>query len=57
MPIFSASAILDNAIKETGFKLKAFAAGAASHVGLYSKSIKALMSYHKMPELLYQMIR
>ncbi|TCM60259.1 D-methionine transport system substrate-binding protein [Acinetobacter calcoaceticus] len=34
---FQHQPFLDNVIKETGFKLTAFAAGAASHVGLYSK--------------------
>ncbi|MDD2946805.1 MetQ/NlpA family ABC transporter substrate-binding protein [Acinetobacter haemolyticus] len=32
---------LDNAKKETDFKIKAFAKGAATHVGLYSKKIKS----------------
>ena len=39
---FQHQPFLDNAIKETGFKLKAFAVGAASHVGLYSKKYKSL---------------
>jgi len=33
---------LDNAKKETDFKIKAFAKGAATHVGLYSKKINSL---------------
>ena len=44
---FQHQPFLDNAIKETGFKLKAFAVGAASHVGLYSKNIKVLINCHK----------
>jgi D-methionine transport system substrate-binding protein len=44
---FQHQPFLDNAIKETGFKLKAFAAGAASHVGLYSKKYK---SFDELPQ-------
>ena len=33
---------MDNAKKETDFKIKAFAKGAATHVGLYSKKIDSL---------------
>lgn len=43
---FQHQPFLDNAIKETGFKLKSFAAGAASHVGLYSKKYK---SFDELP--------
>ena len=39
---FQHQPFLDNATKETGFKLKSFAAGAASHVGLYSKKYQKL---------------
>lgn len=39
---FQHQPFLDNATKETGFKLKSFAAGAASHVGLYSKKYQTL---------------
>ncbi|MGB8484324.1 MAG: MetQ/NlpA family ABC transporter substrate-binding protein, partial [Acinetobacter bohemicus] len=38
---------LSNALKETGFKLKSFAAGAATHVGLYSKKYK---SFDQLPQ-------
>ena len=34
---FQHQPFLDNTLRETGFKLKAFATGVASHVGLYSK--------------------
>src|SRR5690606_6835047 len=37
---FQHQPFLDNAKKETDFKIKAFAKGAATHVGLYSKKIK-----------------
>lgn len=37
---FQHQPFLDNALKETGFKLKSFAVGAATHVGLYSKKFK-----------------
>ena len=43
---FQHQPFLNNAIKETGFKLKSFAAGAASHVGLYSKKYK---SFDELP--------
>lgn len=43
---FQHQPFLDNVIKETGFKLKAFAKGAASHVGLYSKKYK---SFDELP--------
>lgn len=43
---FQHQPFLDNAIKETGFKLKPFAVGAASHVGLYSKKYK---SFDELP--------
>ncbi len=39
---FQHQPFLDNVIKETGFKLKGFAVGAASHVGLYSKKYNSL---------------
>ena len=39
---FQHQPFLNNAIKETGYKLKAFGVGAASHVGLYSKKYKSL---------------
>lgn len=39
---FQHQPFLDNTLRETGFKLKAFATGAASHVGLYSKKYHAL---------------
>ncbi len=39
---FQHQPFLNNAIKETGYKLKAFGVGAASHVGLYSKKYKIL---------------
>lgn len=39
---FQHQPFLDNAKKETDFKIKAFAKGAATHVGLYSKKIKSL---------------
>lgn len=38
---FQHQPFLDNAKKETDFKIKAFAKGAATHVGLYSKKIKS----------------
>ncbi|NNG77404.1 methionine transporter [Acinetobacter sp. ANC 4277] len=38
---FQHQPFLDNAKKETNFKIKAFAKGAATHVGLYSKKIKS----------------
>ena len=38
---FQHQPFLDNAKKETDFKIKAFAVGAATHVGLYSKKIKS----------------
>ena len=44
---FQHQPFLDNALKETGFKLKGFAAGAASHVGLYSKKYK---SFAELPQ-------
>ncbi|OTG91823.1 MetQ/NlpA family ABC transporter substrate-binding protein [Acinetobacter sp. ANC 3813] len=37
---FQHQPFLDNAKKETDFKIKAFDVGAATHVGLYSKKIK-----------------
>ena len=39
---FQHQPFLDNAKKETDFKIKAFAKGAATHAGLYSKKIKSL---------------
>lgn len=39
---FQHQPFLDNAKKETDFKIKAFAKGAATHVGLYSKKIKSV---------------
>lgn len=39
---FQHQPFLDNAKKETDFKIKAFAKGAATHVGLYSKKINSL---------------
>lgn len=39
---FQYQPFLDNAKKETDFKIKAFAKGAATHVGLYSKKINSL---------------
>ncbi|MFT4020827.1 MAG: MetQ/NlpA family ABC transporter substrate-binding protein [Acinetobacter sp.] len=39
---FQHQPFLDNAIKEGGYKLKAFGVGAASHVGLYSKKYASL---------------
>ncbi|WP_336147272.1 MetQ/NlpA family ABC transporter substrate-binding protein [Acinetobacter soli] len=39
---FQHQPFLSNAIKEGGYKLKAFGVGAASHVGLYSKKYKSL---------------
>ncbi|WKT74299.1 MULTISPECIES: MetQ/NlpA family ABC transporter substrate-binding protein [Acinetobacter] len=39
---FQHQLFLDNAKKETDFKIKAFAKGAATHVGLYSKKINSL---------------
>ncbi|QIC62202.1 methionine transporter [Acinetobacter schindleri] len=39
---FQHQPFLDNAKKETYFKIKAFAKGAATHVGLYSKKINSL---------------
>ena len=39
---FQHQPFLDNAKKETDFKIKAFAKGAATHVGLYSKKIDSL---------------
>ncbi|MPW44902.1 methionine transporter [Acinetobacter guerrae] len=39
---FQHQPFLSNVIKETGYKLKAFGVGAASHVGLYSKKYKSL---------------
>lgn len=39
---FQQSVFLENAIKETGYDLKAFAKGSGSHVGLYSKKYKSL---------------
>lgn len=44
---FQHQPFLDNAIKEGGYKLKAFGAGAASHVGLYSKKYK---SFDDLPQ-------
>ena len=44
---FQHQPFLDNALKETGFKLKGFAVGAASHVGLYSKKYK---SFAELPQ-------
>ena len=38
---FQHQPFLDNAKKETDFRIKAFAKGAATHVGLYSKKIKS----------------
>ncbi len=38
---FQHQPFLDNAKKETDFKIKVFAKGAATHVGLYSKKIKS----------------
>ena len=38
---FQHQPFLDNVKKETDFKIKAFAKGAATHVGLYSKKIKS----------------
>ena len=38
---FQHQPFLDNAKKETNFKIKAFAKGATTHVGLYSKKIKS----------------
>ena len=38
---FQHQPFLDNAKKVTNFKIKAFAKGAATHVGLYSKKIKS----------------
>lgn len=38
---FQHQPFLDNAKKETDFKIRAFAKGAATHVGLYSKKIKS----------------
>jgi ABC-type metal ion transport system, periplasmic component/surface antigen len=40
---FQHQPFLDNAKKETDFKIKAFAKGAATHVGLYSKKINSWM--------------
>lgn len=39
---FQHQPFLDNAKKETDFKIKAFAKGAATHVGLYSKKYNSL---------------
>lgn len=39
---FQHQPFLDNAKKETDFKIKAFAKGAATHVGLYSKKVNSL---------------
>lgn len=39
---FQHQPFLTNSLKETGFKLKPFAVGAASHVGLYSKKYPSL---------------
>lgn len=39
---FQHQPFLDNAKKETDFKIKAFAKGAATHVGLYSKKYQSL---------------
>lgn len=39
---FQHQPFLDNAKKETDFKIKTFAKGAATHVGLYSKKINSL---------------
>jgi len=39
---FQHQPFLDNAKKETDFKIKAFAKGTATHVGLYSKKINSL---------------
>ena len=44
---FQHQPFLRNALKETGFKLKSFAAGAATHVGLYSKKYK---SFDQLPQ-------
>lgn len=44
---FQHQPFLSNALKETGFKLKSFAAGAATHVGLYSKKYK---SFDQLPQ-------
>lgn len=44
---FQHQPFLSNALKETGFKLKSFAAGAATHVGLYSKKYK---SFDELPQ-------
>ena len=38
---FQHQPFLDNAKKETDFKIKAFDVGAATHVGLYSKKVKS----------------
>ena len=40
---FQHQPFLDNAKKETDFKIKAFDVGAATHVGLYSKKVKSLL--------------
>ena len=39
---FQHQPFLENSLKETGFKLKSFGVGAATHVGLYSKKYKSL---------------
>ena len=44
---FQHQPFLDNAKKETDFKIKAFAVGAATHVGLYSKKYK---SFAELPQ-------
>jgi D-methionine transport system substrate-binding protein len=44
---FQHQPFLDNAKKETDFKIKAFAKGAATHVGLYSKKYQ---SFDELPQ-------
>ena len=44
---FQHQPFLDNAKKETDFKIKAFAKGAATHVGLYSKKYQ---SFDQLPQ-------
>ena len=44
---FQHQPFLENSLKETGFKLKSFAVGAATHVGLYSKKYK---SFDELPQ-------
>ncbi len=44
---FQHQPLLDNAKKETDFKIKAFDVGAATHVGLYSKKYK---SFEALPD-------